>query len=383
MLNPMMRKLRIDVVPARAGMEARQPRFLDFFAGSGLVTEAVRRYFNVVWANDICEKKRSVYVINHGTEHFLLKSITDIHGGDVPDAEVSWASFPCQDLSLAGAQAGLSGARSSLVWEWLRIYDEMAAKPRVLVAENVVGLVASAGGNNYRALHLELVNRGFKVGALLLDAVDFLPQSRPRVFVIAVPRDTPADHLTTPGPNWGHTASVIAAAQGLPDWVYWRLPRPDPTLRRNLDDIIEWDAPTDSEEKSKHVLGLIAPFHQTRLLQELTNGFRVAPGYRRTRQGRQVLELRFDGVAGCLRTPKGGSSRQVLVLRKGRTLATRLPTPRELARLMGAPDSFRLPANYNEAYKAMGDAVAVPVVRHLARHLLLPLAQAARAPAYA
>ena len=379
----MSRNLASKLPPAGDESLEGAPRLLDFFAGSGLVTEAVRKHFEVVWANDICEKKRAVYVVNHGAEHFSLKSITDIRGRDVPAAEVSWASFPCQDLSLAGAQAGLSGARSSLVWEWLRIYDEMKVKPRVLVAENVAGLVASAGGNNYRALHLELVNRGFKVGALLLDAIDFLPQSRPRVFVIAAPCDTPTDHLTTLEPNWGHTASVISAAHGLPGWVYWRLPQPTPASRRNLDDVIEWDAPTDGEEKSKHVLGLIAPLHQTRLLQELTNGFRVAPGYRRTRQGRQVLELRFDGVAGCLRTPKGGSSRQVLVLRKNRTLATRLPTPRELARLMGAPDSFRLPANYNEAYKAMGDAVAVPVVRHLARHLLLPLAQATHASAHA
>lgn len=367
---------------SRAALETANPRFLDFFAGSGLVTEAVRHSFEVVWANDICRKKRAVYVANHGQEHFELKSVVDVHGSEVPEAAISWASFPCQDLSLAGSQAGLGGERSSLVWEWLRVYDEMPVKPKILVAENVEGLVASAGGNNYRALHLELVNRGFKVGAMLLDAADFVPQSRPRVFVIAVQADVPTSHLESKSPGRFHSRSILTAAKGLPNWIYWSLPETSSTRRKCLHDVIEWSAPTDAEQKSKHVLGLVSPRHQTRLLKELTNGFTVAPGYRRTRNGRQVLELRFDGVAGCLRTPKGGSSRQVLVLKKDGVLATRLLTPRELARLMGAPDTYRLPGNYNEAYKAMGDAVAVPVVRHLAEHLLSPLYRATQIDAH-
>ena len=87
-----------------------------------------------------------------------------------------------------------------------------------------------------------------------------------------------------------------------------------------------------------------------------------------------MLELRFDDVAGCLRTPEGGSSRQVLVLRQGTDLKTRLLTARETARLMGAPDSFKLPGSYNDGYRAMGDAVAVPVAKWIARYLLAPLA---------
>lgn len=121
---------------------------------------------------------------------------------------------------------------------------------------------------------------------------------------------------------------------------------------------------------------MIAPLHQTKLLEELANGFKAAPGYKRTRAGKPVLELRFDGIAGCLRTPEGGSSRQLLVLKRDGVLTTRLLTARETARLMGAPESYRLPTNYNEAYKAMGDAVAVPVARFLAAKLLRPLCDA-------
>jgi len=354
-------------------------RFLDFFAGSGLVTEAAKDAFDVVWANDIDPKKAAVYRANHGSEHFALGSIEGVKGGELPEAEVSWASFPCQDLSLAGNGAGIEGKRSGLVREWLRIYDEMPKKPLVLAAENVVGLLSSGGGVHYRALHAELVKRGLKAGAFVLNASEFLPQSRPRVFIIACRADLDTSKFESPLAGWAHTKAVLAASAGLPNWVFWKVPPPMSSEPLKLWDLVDWDAKTDSEERAKRNLAMIAPSHQTRLLKELTNGFRAAPGYKRTRAGKPVLELRFDGIAGCLRTPEGGSSRQVLVLRKNGVLATRLLTARETARLMGAPESYRLPTNYNEAYKAMGDAVAVPVARHVATTLLNPLAHAIRA----
>ena len=98
------------------------------------------------------------------------------------------------------------------------------------------------------------------------------------------------------------------------------------------------------------------------------------PAYKRTRNHKQVLEVRFDGIAGCLRTPNGGSSRQNIVIADDGILRTRLLTVREAARLMGAPDSYELPGNYNDGYRAMGDAVAVPVASFLAKELLAPLA---------
>jgi DNA (cytosine-5)-methyltransferase 1 len=138
-----------------------------------------------------------------------------------------------------------------------------------------------------------------------------------------------------------------------------------------LEDIIEWEATPDGPEASERNIGMVPERHR-RMLQIVT----AAPGYKRTRNGKQVLELRFDGLAGCLRTPEGGSSRQVIVLRKGERYETRLLTVRETARLMGAPETYSLPGSYNDGYKAMGDAVAVPVVRYLAQHLLSPLAAA-------
>jgi DNA (cytosine-5)-methyltransferase 1 len=83
--------------------------------------------------------------------------------------------------------------------------------------------------------------------------------------------------------------------------------------------------------------------------------------------------VRFDDISGCLRTPAGGSSRQTLIVVEDGKVRSRLLSSREAARLMGLPDTYKLPQNYNEAYHLAGDGVVVPVVRHLAAHLLEPL----------
>jgi DNA (cytosine-5)-methyltransferase 1 len=350
-----------------------KPTFLDFFAGSGLVTEALKSYFTPVWANDICEKKASVYCANHSKRVFRLAPIEEVTGHDVPPAILSWASFPCQDLSLAGNIEGIKSSRSGLVWQWLRVMDEMPGRPPLAVAENVAGLVSAAKGEHYRQLHMALIERGYKVGAVLIDAAHWVPQSRKRVFVIAVDRSLATSDLEENGPGWCHPPAVRRVADTLKDWVWWRLPEPPPR-KIKLEDIIDFDAPCDDDEKTKRLLNLIPPKHRERLQTAMASGMKVFPGYKRIRNGRQVLELRFDGLAGCLRTPEGGSSRQFLVLCLNGKVQTRLLSVKEAAALMGVRKSYKIPGSYNDGYKAMGDAVAVPPVRYLARHLLVKLA---------
>jgi len=338
------------------------------------VVEALKQYFTPVWANDVCPKKAGVFLGNHPREIFRLGRIEEVRGSDVPAAVLSWASFPCQDLSLAGAVNGIDSSRSGLVWEWLRAMDEMPRRPPILVAENVAGLVSAAGGTHYRALHCALASRGYRVGAVLLDSARWLPQSRARVFVIAVPLSLRINDLTAGAPTWAHPPVVQRAAQGLDQWVWWDIPEPR-VQRPSLLDLIDLDAPCDNPKSTSHNLALIPPKHRRRLRASVAAGLlRVVPGYKRTRKGRQSLELRFDGIAGCLRTPEGGSSRQLLVLASNGQLRTRLLTVREAARLMGVRETYKIPGGYNDGYRAMGDAVAVPVVRHLGRTLLYPLA---------
>lgn len=344
---------------------------LEFFAGSGLVSHAIKRYFKVQWANDICEKKAAIYRANHGKRALTVKSIEDVDGTALPEAMLSWASFPCQDLSLAGLMEGITAKRSGLVWDWLRVLDEMKSRPPILVAENVVGLVSTEEGKHYKILHQALANRGYKVGAMLLDAANWIPQSRPRIFVIAV-----ADHVEIPEhlmdsqPNWLHSAAVIHAANGLENWVWWRSPKPA-ARKLTLSDLVEHDAECDASAIGRRNVSMISDRHRELMT---ASKLKVFPAYRRTRPTGQMLELRFDGTAGCLRTPSGGSSRQMLIFRHRNEISTRLLTVRETARLMGAPNSYKLVGSYNDAYRAMGDAVAVPVARYLGKHILYPLA---------
>ena len=352
--------------------KARYP-FLEFFAGSGLVSHALAPFFNAVWANDICSKKATVFAANHSNTPFELGSITDIHGASLPPSVLSWASFPCQDLSLAGNGEGIRAKRSGLVWEWLRVMDEMPQRPPILAAENVVGLVSTDGGKHYKELHNALVERGFRVGAMLLDAVHWLPQSRPRIFVVAVDHsiDIPAS-LFTDKPTWTHSTAIQKTATGLKGWLWWNLPEPE-KRSSTLSDLVDFSLPCHDAATSKRNLAMVPEGHKRQLEK---CGLHVFQGYKRIRQGNQVLELRFDDVAGCLRTPAGGSSRQYLVIKQGRTWKTRILSPKEAARLMGAPEGFQLPGTFNDGYKAMGDAVAAPVAAYLAKHLLSPLAAA-------
>jgi DNA (cytosine-5)-methyltransferase 1 len=351
-----------------------KPGCLEFFAGSGLVAEGLKDFFQTVWANDICEKKARVFCANHDKNVFHLGSIEDVKGDDLPPALLSWGSFPCQDLSLAGNMGGLSSSRSGLVWQWLRVMDELPILPPLAVAENVVGLVSAAKGEHYRKLHNALVERGYKVGAVMIDASHWVPQSRKRVFVIAVNAEIPTEQFETKQPGWCHPTTIIRASEGVKGWVWWNLPKP-PTRRSVLEDLIEFSAPCDEPEKQERLLTMVPEKHREKMTATTKNGRAVFPGYKRIRHGQQVLELRFDGVAGCLRTPEGGSSRQFLVIKDNGSFRTRLLTVREAAALMGAPKNYKLPGTYNDGYKAMGDAVAVPVTRYLAEKLLFPLAE--------
>jgi len=350
-----------------------EKRCLDFFAGSGLVSFALSPWFKTVWANDISEEKFDVYASNMPPQVFRLGSVEYVSGRNIPEAELSWGSFPCQDLSLAGKVEGLGGARSGLFRQWVRVMSEMQQLPPVAVAENVVGLLSLEGGRHYREVHAALSALGYRVGALVLDAARWVPQSRKRVFVVAARKDLDISGLCADGPGWCHPEAVRVVAAQVGNWTWWRLPEP-PRRVVSLENVVDFTLPCDSEELTRHLYSLLSPRHRKIVDAAISKGERrVFPGYRRTRNHKQVFEIRNDGIAGCLRTPGGGSSRQVLLLVENGKIRSRLLSAKETAALMGAPD-FVLPGSYNEAYMAMGDGVAVPVAAWLAEHLLAPLA---------
>lgn len=142
--------------------------------------------------------------------------------------------------------------------------------------------------------------------------------------------------------------------------------------------------PWHSAAETTRLLGQMSPINMAKVEAAKRAGRRmVGAVYKRTRVEngvkRQRAEIRFDDLAGCLRTPSGGSSRQVIVVVDGNRIRSRLISSRETARLMGLDEDYVLPKNYNEAYHLTGDGVAVSVVRHLAQHVIEPLLKRSKA----
>lgn len=374
-------------------LNGRQRAWYEFFAGGGMARLGLGLSWRCAFANDICEKKASAYRAFFGpSPELTISDVATLSTKDLPGRpELVWASFPCQDLSLAGNGAGLDGKRSGTFKPFWRLVRGLVAErraPKIVVLENVVGALTSHSGHDFTSLVEALVSSGYRAGAMIINAALFLPQSRPRLFLIGFHGASVPAELSSPLPSepW-HPESIARAYGNLPDhlaesWVWWTLPIPHRRVPR-LASLIEAQ-PTGtewhSEPETQRVLNLMSPPHRRKVRDALQAGGRhVGTIYKRTRPNRegrmaQRAEVRFDGISGCLRTPVGGSSRQtVILIEKGR-IRTRLLSPREAARLMGVPDNYPLPSTYNEAYHLFGDGVAVPVVGWLEEHLLSPLA---------
>jgi DNA (cytosine-5)-methyltransferase 1 len=353
--------------------------FYEFFSGGGMARLGLGLGWQCTFANDFDAMKADCYRANFGDDHFDTRSVWKLAAADLPGrADLAWASSPCQDFSLAGARAGLGGGKSSAFFGFWRLMQALAKEgraPRTIVIENVLGLFSSHGGLDFEAVCAALAGAGYRFGALEIDAATYVPQSRVRCVIIATLEDTTG--VTGASPT---SRNVAEARAQLPvalasRWIDWRLPA---APRRNVDlaAVLEPDdtVPWRSAEQTDALVGLMDDLHRRRLRSALASGERrVGTAFRRMRQGRQRTEARWDGLAGCLRTPGGGSSRQFVLIAEAGEVRSRLLTPREAARLMGLPDSYQLPATINAGLHLAGDGVVAPMVRHLAEAILRPL----------
>ena len=372
-----------------------KPSFYEFFAGGGMARAGLGEGWRCLFANDFDHKKIEAYRANWGSDVLHEGDVGAVSLAQLPEsADLIWGSFPCQDLSLAGAGAGLSGARSGSFWPFWRLIKELKhaqRAPKLIVLENVCGALSARGGKDFIQLCVALAQENYRFGALVLDAALFVPQSRPRLFIIALAQDAPlpADLISTHAQEPFHTQAVQKSYAQLsgelrPHWLWWALPTPKTQVHSLLAVIEEQprDVAWHSVAQTQALINLMNAHHQEKLLQAQRSGQRwIGALYRRTRVENGVkvqrAEVRFDGVAGCLRTPSGGSSRQYILLVEGDKIRSRLLSARETARLMGLPENYVLPAAYSSAYHLTGDGVVAPVVRHIAAHLLEPLVQAA------
>lgn len=364
--------------------------FYEFFAGGGMARAGLGDGWACLFANDFDPKKGAAYAANWGDEALHVGDVAKVTTAQLPGrADLVWASFPCQDLSVAGAGAGLAGGRSGAFWPFWRLMQALVSekrKPRAIALENVCGLLTSHGGADFAALCEAVHAAGYWVGALVVDAQHFLPQSRPRLFVIGIDFDEeiPGRVQSPYAVDLWHPERLRQAQAALPEhlrrtWLWFTPPAPGKRNER-LIDIVE-DEPADvawhDHSETAKLLAMMSPVNRAKIELVAGNGGRsVGAVYKRTRiegcRKVQRAEVRFD-LAGCLRTPAGGSSRQVLVVVEDGHVRSRLISARETARLMGLADDYRLPARYTDAYHLTGDGVAVPVVRHIAGTLLEPV----------
>ena len=345
-----------------------------------------------LFANDFDARKGEAYRANWGADDLTIADVADVRAAGLPGrADLVWGSFPCQDLSLAGVGAGLDGRRSGAFYPFWDVVTGLIAEgraPRLVAVENVCGALTSHEGRDFEAICRTFTASGYRHGALVINADLFVPQSRPRLFIIGARNDVRIDPaLTGPGPmDPFHTRALRQAVEALnPSTrghaLWWRLPLP-PRRQAAFADLIE-DSPDSVRwhtlDETRRLLAMMSPVNRAKVEAATRAGRTMVGGvYRRTRTDSngvrlQRAEVRFDDVAGCLRTPAGGSSRQVILVVDGERVRSRLISARETARLMGLDDNYRLPANYNDAYHLTGDGVVVDVVRHLARHIFEPL----------
>src|SRR5579862_8196387 len=167
--------------------------FYEFFAGGGMARLGLGERWECLFANDFDAMKAAAYRANFGEHDLRHGDVWDLQPHDLPGrADLAWASSPCQDLSLAGARAGLSGGRSSAFfgfWWLMEACHGQDRAPRTVVIENVSGLFTSHGGRDFEAVCAALAGAGYRFGALEIDAADYLPQSRVRCGIVATLED--------------------------------------------------------------------------------------------------------------------------------------------------------------------------------------------------
>lgn len=360
--------------------------FAEFFAGIGLMRLGLEKTgWTVAFANDIANDKYEMYS-NHfidAASHYVIEDVHNLKPFQIPTVTLATASFPCNDLSLAGARQGLCGKHSSAYWGFVRILEKMGdCRPPIVLLENVLGFLTSNGGRDFQAALLALNRLGYAIDPMIIDAARFVPQSRVRLFIVGIMRnghgawESRESHSfyesdTRPKPLADfifHHPEIAWEIRQLPS-----LPKRSSCLREVIENLPEESPFWWSKERCDYLMNQMSDKHATQL-RTMKAGAEWTYGavFRRIRKGRSMAELRIDGLAGCLRTPRGGSGRQILVRAGHGRVNARLFTPRECAKLMGA-DDFSIKVSLNQALFGFGDAVCVPVVAWIAHNYLNPL----------
>ena len=303
-------------------------RFIDLFAGIGGIRLGFERQdgqcvFSSEWDKYACQ----TYQMNFG--EIPGGDIRKIREDDIPELDVLCAGFPCQPFSIAGVSKKKSLGRKhgfddeeqgNLFFEIVRILKYH--KPPVLFLENVKNLMSHDSGNTFKVIRDSLENLGYHVDAKIYDAAHFVPQHRERTIIVGcLSHEIDLPELL---PNKGMKIKDILEKKVDPKY----------TLSDKLWNYLQNYAKKHREKGNGFGYGLVNP-----------NGIS------------RTLSARYY---------KDGS--EILVPQRGKN--PRRLTPRECARLQGYPDSFFIPVSDTQAYKQFGNSVCVPLMTHMAEHVL-------------
>ena len=308
--------------------------FVDLFAGVG----GIRKAFENVGAKCVFSSEwdrfaQRTYEANFG--EIPAGDIRGIPAEDIPDHDVLLAGFPCQPFSIAGVSKKNSLGHAhgfddqnqgNLFFEIVRVLK--AKQPPALLLENVRSLKNHDGGKTFRVIKDNLKHLGYHIHYQVLDAQSYVPQHRPRIFIVGFRRDMWRD----------------------PSFTF---PEPPPHAPR-IADILE----SEVDEKytlSDHLWGYLQAYAEKH--RRRGNGF-----------GFGLVDPARDRITRTLsaRYHKDGS--EILIKQDGRN--PRRLTPRECARLMGFPDDFIIPVSDTQAYRQFGNSVVVPLVEEVACAML-------------
>ncbi len=331
-----------DLLPSSWGSGTRdQLRFIDLFCGIGGFRLAFEKAgARCVFSSDWDKHSQQTYAANFG--ELPHGDLTLMPTAGVPAHDILCGGFPCQPFSLAGVSKKNSLGRAhgfederqgNLFFEIARLLDHH--RPAAFVLENVKNLASHDKGNTFKVIHNTLTeDLGYTVHHKIIDAKPWLPQHRERIFLI-----------------------------GFRDPLPFEFPDP-PSAGPKLDSILDPDPP------EKYILS-------DKLWQYLQD---YAAKHAAAGNGFGCSVFDGTGVARTLsaRYHKDGSE---ILISRGHGKNPRRLTPRECARLMGYPDSFKIEVSDTQAYRQFGNSVAVPVVTALAKQVMVALKEAAAAPA--
>ncbi len=372
--------------------------YFDLFAGIGLVDYALdQNSWELTVAVDYDQKKKNIYA-NHfkdQVDRYRLINVYDLKPHDIPETYLGHASFPCTDVSHAGARKGVrDGEQSSAIDSVIGLLyaKKIKDRPRILLTENVKGLLTSNNGEDIRYLLKHYNNLGYSNDILIVDAKYFVPQSRQRVFIISFQKGIVPKELTkeSVAESWMRPKIVIdTICRNLDlDWTFLQN-KPEPDRDPDLSEIIDQeDHMFWEEDRADYLFSQMSEKHQNWILDKLSDkDFHYATAFRRMRvrdgKRQSTAEIRVDGLAGCLRTAKGGSAKQILIRVGKGEYRVRLLNELACARLMGAPDfNISESISRNDYLFGFGDAVCSQAIKWIDDSFLTPIYDAGLEPVF-